>query len=66
MENGTSDLAKGWRVVRQDTNGAQVVELDNTGEEAARAFAQKREEQIGHHKQTVWHERVPENKPRPA
>ncbi len=66
MENKTSDLEKGWRVVRQDSNGAQVVEQDNIGEAAAKAFAQKREEQIGHHKQTVWYERVPDPKPKPA
>jgi hypothetical protein len=66
--NGTESKAKGeekgeWRVVRQDSNGARVVEADSLTEEAARAFAERRERQIGHHKQTVWHERMPPKAP---
>ncbi len=55
-----SDL---WRVVRQDTNGVQTVELSGVGEHHAKTYAEGRENQIGSHHQTIWHERVPLKEP---
>jgi hypothetical protein len=58
--NGEQGKTKGaWRVIRQDSNGVQVVEADRLTEVAARVFAERRAVQIGHHKQTVWHEAMP-------
>ncbi len=46
----------GWCVIRQDTNGVRCVEARDLAEEVARAFAGRREEEIGSHHQTVWAE----------
>ncbi len=59
-ENKEKGSAKGgWRVIRQDDNGVKYTEADNLSETAAQEFAQRRQTQIGDHKQTIWAEPKP-------
>jgi hypothetical protein len=56
-------LQNTWRIVRQDTHGTQVVQEENLCETAAKLKAQKLEDRIGFHHQTVWTD--PMTAPRP-
>lgn len=63
MQNIQDINEKGdWQVIRQDSNAVKTVERDRISQKAAEAFAQKREAEIGFHKQTVWAEQMPKPK----
>jgi hypothetical protein len=55
-----------YRVIRQDSNGMHYVEETNLTQEAATAFARRREKEIGDHHQTIWTQKISDPLPQPC
>ncbi len=50
------ELTKNWCVVRQPDGGPLIVEGKDLSEEDAHKLYEKRDAEIGDHKQTIWHQ----------
>lgn len=50
----SAPVEKMFHIIRQDSNGNHFLEERNLSEQAADAFLQKRQKEIGDHHQTIW------------